>query len=147
MQAVIFCGIPASAKSLYYRRHFETSHVQINLDTLGSRRLEGALLEECLHERRAFVVDNTNPTPADRSRYIEPALEAGFAIAGYYFMTTPGDSIARSLARTGPEVVPPWAIHRSYKKLQPPGASEGFDELTIARLMPDGTFSSVRIHP
>jgi predicted kinase len=147
MQAVIFSGIPASGKSLYYRRHFATSHVRINLDTLGTRRLEAELLDECLQSRRPFVVDNTNPTPADRRRYLDPAMEAGFTVAGYYFMSTPRASIARSLARTGADVVPPWAVHRSYKKLQPPGASEGFHELTVVRLMPDGTFSTVRIHP
>jgi predicted kinase len=147
MQAVIFSGIPASGKSLFYRQRFATTHVRINLDTLGTRRLEAALLEECLQERRAFVVDNTNPTPADRRRYIEPAAEAGFTVAGFYFMTTPRASIARSLSRAGPEVVPPWAVHRSYRKLRPPGASEGFGELTVVRLMPDGTFSTVRIHP
>jgi predicted kinase len=147
MEAVILCGIPASGKSFYYRKHFASSHVRINLDTLGTRPREAQLLEECLQERRAFVIDNTNPTPAARRRYIEPATETGFTVVGYYFMSTPRDAIARSLARTGSEVVPPWAIHRSYKELQPPGASEGFDELWIARLMPDGTFSTVRLHP
>jgi predicted kinase len=147
MHAVIMCGIPASGKSFYYRSHFATSHVRINLDTLGTRRREAQLLEECLLARRSFVVDNTNPTPADRRRYIGPALEAHFRVVGYYFMSSPREAIARSLTRTGTEIVPPWAIHRSYRKLQPPGPSEGFDELVIVRMLPGGTFSALQLFP
>ncbi|MGH2736824.1 MAG: AAA family ATPase, partial [Actinomycetota bacterium] len=146
MQAVVFCGIQASGKSRFYAERFATTHVRINLDALKSRKEEAILLEECLTERRAFVVDNTNPTPADRERYIAPALGAGFMVIGYYFMATPREAIARSLARSGTEIVPPWAIWKTYHKLQPPGASEGFSRLTLAHLEPDGTFSVIALH-
>src|SRR5919106_1494608 len=106
MQAVIFCGIQASGKSRFYAERFAGSHVRVNLDTLKSRKVESTLIEECLAEGRAFVVDNTNPTPAERERYIVPAREAGFLVVGYYFMATPREAIARSLAREGAEAVP-----------------------------------------
>jgi predicted kinase len=147
MQAVIFCGIQASGKSRFYAERFAGSHVRVNLDTLKSRKVESTLIEECLAEGRAFVVDNTNPTPAERERYIVPAREAGFLVVGYYFMATPREAIARSLAREGAEAVPPWAIWRTYKKLQPPGASEGFDELLLAHLESTGAFSVMSLHP
>ncbi len=59
--AIIFIGIQASGKSSYYRRHFADRYVHINLDTLHTRNKERLLLEDCIRQKKNFVVDNTNP--------------------------------------------------------------------------------------
>ena len=69
-KAIIFTGIQASGKSTFYHRRWAKEYVHINLDTLHTRNKENLLLEDCLRKGYSFVVDNTNPTAADREKYI-----------------------------------------------------------------------------
>ena len=78
MQAIVFCGIQASGKTTFYRERFFDTHVRISLDLLRTRRREQLLLAACLEGRQPFVVDNTNPTIAERARYVVPARAARF---------------------------------------------------------------------
>ena len=48
------------------------------LDMLRTRNREAILVRACIEARQRFVVDNTNPTQADRARYVVPARAAGF---------------------------------------------------------------------
>ena len=96
MQAIIFVGIQASGKSTFYSQRFFQTHIRINLDMLKTRHREKRLLETCLEIAQSFVVDNTNPTPEDRKRYIEPSKKQGFDIIGYYFESKIADSIQRN---------------------------------------------------
>ena len=84
-KAIIFTGIQASGKSTFFKQHFRSGFVHINLDTLHTRNKEAAILEQCLQNRASFVVDNTNPTADDRQRYIKAAREHGYRIEGYFF--------------------------------------------------------------
>ena len=43
----------------------------------STRAREAAFLRLCLETRMPFVVDNTNPTAADRARYVAPARDGG----------------------------------------------------------------------
>jgi len=83
MEAVIFIGIQGSGKTTFFRERFFDTHVRINLDMLRTRRREALLFKCCLEAGQRFVVDNTNPTPQDRRRYIEPARAKGFRVIGY----------------------------------------------------------------
>lgn len=78
MQAIIFCGIQATGKSTFYRERFFHSHVRLSLDLLRTRHREHQFLLTCLHTQARFVVDNTNPTIAERQRYIEAARAATY---------------------------------------------------------------------
>ena len=68
MEAIILCGLQGSGKTTLYRDRFLETHVRISMDLLRTRAREAALLEWCLRTRTRFVVDNTNPTAADRAR-------------------------------------------------------------------------------
>src|SRR6478672_2312282 len=83
MEAVILCGLQGSGKTTLYRDRFLGTHALISLDLLRTRAREAAFLRVCLETRMPFVVDNTNPTAADRARYLAPAREAGFEVVGY----------------------------------------------------------------
>lgn len=142
METVIFTGLQASGKSSFYRAHFFATHLRVNLDMLRTRHREALLLRCCLAMRQPFVVDNTNPTVAERARYIAPAREAGFRVVGYYFRAEARDCVGRNARRPERERVPPQAIYGTRKRLQPPApAEEGFDALYIVRLAPDGGFA------
>ena len=137
--AVIFIGIPASGKSTYFQRYFNTGFVHINLDTLRTRKKEQALLEKSLQEELSFAVDNTNPTREDRQRYIAPAKAAGYRVDGYFLQSTLKDSIARNEGREGKARVPTKAIAAISNKLEMPSKGEGFDRLFFVRQV-DGDF-------
>ena len=67
---VIMIGIQGSGKSTFYHKYLANSYVRINLDTLKTRHQEELLISECIKDGKSFAIDNTNPTRADRQRYI-----------------------------------------------------------------------------
>ena len=140
-QAIIFIGIQASGKSTFYRDRFDRTHLRINLDMLKTRHREKRLLETCLEIGQSFVVDNTNPTPEDRKRYIEPAQLQGFQIVGYYFQSTIAQSVRRNQGREPKWQVPEKGIRGTLKRLVVPQYAEGFDELYSARILSAGKFA------
>jgi predicted kinase len=137
MEAVVLCGVQGSGKTTLYRQRFLDTHVHVSLDVLRTRAREAELLRTCLDERRPFVVDNTNPTPADRRRYIEPAREAGFTVIGYLVEANAGEAFARA-------DIPRARVAATARALQRPTLEEGFDELWHATAAPDGGW---RIEP
>ena len=84
-------------------------------------------------------MDNTNPTVAERKRYIEAAKKARFEIIDYFFYTSVDEAIERNSRRTGKEAVPYIGIRGTFKKLQPPSPNEGFDVLYEV-MISNGTF-------
>ena len=73
------------------------------------------------------MVDNTNPTKADRDRYITAAKMAGYTVIGYYFRSSIGESIERNALRSGKARVPDVAVASIHAKLELPEYGEGFD--------------------
>lgn len=138
MEAVIFVGVQGSGKSTFYRERFFDTHVRINLDMLRTRHREQLLLAACLAGKQPFVIDNTNPLPTDRARYIEPAREAGFRVVAYFFETSLADAIRRNKERTGKQRIPIPAIAGTLRKLQPPTAEEGFEAVYKVTISSEG---------
>ena len=142
-EAVIFIGIQAAGKSTFYASRFQRTHVRINLDMLRTRTREGILLKACLDAGQSFVIDNTNPTRADRARYLAPAKEYGFRTVGCYFRSSVSDSIHRNAGRRDGERVPDVAIRGTHARLELPAYSEGFDELLYVAQIDSGCFSTL----
>jgi predicted kinase len=140
MEAVIFVGVQGSGKSTFYRERLVDTHVRINLDMLRTRHREQLLLAACLTGKQAFVIDNTNPLPSDRARYIGPARDAGFRVVAYFFETSLRDAIRRNNERAGKQKVPVPAIAGTIRKLQAPTMEEGFDAIYNVTISPEGTF-------
>src|SRR3954447_20012605 len=99
MQAVILCGVQGSGKTTLYRDRFLETHARVSLDLLRTRAREAAFLRLCLETRMPFVVDNTNPTAAERARYVAPARAAGFTVVGYLVEVDHGVAAGRNAAR------------------------------------------------
>ncbi len=134
MNAVIFVGIQATGKSTFYKERFFRTHIRINLDMLRTRHREHILLNACLEAKQPFVVDNTNPTVAERARYIAPARTAGFRIVGYYFQSQAAEALRRNENRPPDERIPAKGIMGTYHRLQVPTRAEGFDALFYVTL-------------
>jgi predicted kinase len=129
MEAIIFVGVQGSGKTSFYRQHFSESHVRISLDMLRTRRREELLLAACLEGRQPFVIDNTNPLPSDRTRYIGPARAAGFRVVAYFFSTSLRDAIRRNNMREGKQKIPVPGIASTFRRLRRPTLEEGFDAI------------------
>ena len=140
MEAVIFVGAQGSGKTTFYRERFFDTHVRISLDLLRTRHREQLFLAACLAAQQSFVMDNTNPLPSDRARYIAPARHAGFRVVAYFFETSLADTIRRNKERVGKQRIPIPAIAGTLRKLQAPSPEEGFDEVYTVTIAPEGGF-------
>lgn len=129
MEGIIFIGIQASGKSTFYKKNFFHTHVRISMDLLNTRNKERKLLHCCLDVQQRVVIDNTNPTKAERAYYIEQFKAKKYKIIGYYFQTTTKDALERNEQRTGKARIPKVGIFATLKKMELPEYNEGFDEL------------------
>ena len=129
MEAVIFCGIQATGKTTFYKDRFFKTHLRLSLDQLKTRSRENKFLATCIAAKQPFVIDNTNPTKADRAKYILLAKAHKFKIVCYYFQSRIEDALQRNSLRAGKENIPEIAVKGSFNKLEIPAYAEGFDEL------------------
>ncbi|KAF9925456.1 hypothetical protein FBU30_004763 [Linnemannia zychae] len=71
-ELILFCGYPASGKSSFAMKHIVSSghYEYVNQDTLKTKEKCLKAVEEGLKNKKAVVVDNTNPDVATRAPYI-----------------------------------------------------------------------------
>lgn len=141
MEAIIFTGLQGAGKSSFYKEQFFHTHVRISLDLLKTRHRERLFLEACLSTDQRFVIDNTNPSKAERTRYIQEtrAARAAYVISGYYFESNVEDCLRRNSLRAERERVADVGLYSAAKRLELPTFDEGFHRLFYVRLQ-DGRF-------
>ena len=133
MQLALLIGLQATGKSAFCARRFADTHVRLNMDMLRTRHRERLLLDACLAAKQPVVLDNTNPTAAERARYVLPARAAGFRVTGYYFAADVDLCVRRNEARPPGRRVPPAGLFGTLGRLERPTFAEGFDELYYVR--------------
>jgi predicted kinase len=133
LELVIFVGLPGSGKSTYYREHYAATHVHVSKDLMPNARSrddqQRKLIEQALAAGKSVVVDNTNPSRDSRAALIAIGKRFGAHVIGYFFDVDVRACIVRNREREGRARVPEVAIFTTKKKLQPPDADEGFDEV------------------
>lgn len=130
---ILLMGIQGSGKSTFYLRYLAEDYIRVNLDTLKTRHREQQLIDQCIQQGSSFAVDNTNPTAADRQRYIPAAKAAGYRIVGCFLESKLRPCMERNAQRAGAARVPDTAIAATSNKLQMPSYEEGFDELYFVK--------------
>jgi predicted kinase len=140
MDAILLIGIQATGKSTFYKQNFADTHLRINLDMLRTRHREAIILQACLDAKQSFVVDNTNPTQANREKYISLAKPLGFKIIGYYFQSKVREAIMRNRLREGKACIPEKGILATRGRLEIPNYSEGFDQLYAVTMLENHGF-------
>jgi predicted kinase len=140
VEAIVFVGIQGAGKSTFYRDRFFDTHIRINLDMLKTRHRERLLLGACIEAKQPFVLDNTNPTVAERQVYIQAAKAAGFRVIGYYFQSRIEDCRRRNEQRDGDQRVPLKGLLGTACRMELPAIGEGFDELHYVRIDEGGIF-------
>ena len=134
---VIMTGIQGSGKTTFCKKYFPL-YIRINLDDLHTRNNENKSFEAALQDGRNIVIDNTNPTIADREKYICRAKELGYKVIGCFMQSKIKDCMERNRQRTGKARVPDTAIAATSNKLQMPSKGEGFDELYFVNIDNNG---------
>lgn len=86
-------------------------------------------MNTCFTTQQAFVLDNTNPTKAERAMYIKQAKEYKYNVVGYYFQSKIEDALQRNKTRTGKARIPEVGIRGTLNKLELPSYEEGFNKL------------------
>jgi predicted kinase len=138
VELVVFIGLQASGKSSFYEARLAQTHERVSKDRFRNNRnperRQRQLVEAALAQGRSVVVDNTNPTVADRAALVALGRAAGARLVGYYFASTVAGSLERNARREGKARVPDVAIFTVAKYLQRPSRAEGFDELFYVRI-------------
>jgi predicted kinase len=136
-ELILFIGLQAAGKSSFYRVRFAGSHILVSKDCFPNNRnparRQRQLIEEALGAGRSVVVDNTNPTAADRAELIGLAQSLGATVTGYYFESRLADCLERNRQRQGKARVPDVALYATRKRLCRPTLAEGFDRLCYVR--------------
>jgi bifunctional polynucleotide phosphatase/kinase len=146
-ELVIMIGFPASGKSHFCSEHFKTKgYVVINRDTLNSMQKCVAALEEALGSKKSCVIDNTNPDPASRKKFIEIAKNAGIRVRCFLMTTSYHHSRHNNIFR---ELTDPShskvndIVYNTYKnKFVHPDMKEGFAEIVKVNCVPKFTKES-----
>lgn len=148
MDVLLFCGLQAAGKSTFYRAHFLTTHLLISKDSMPLVKRKDQRQQELLHlalqAQHSVVIDNTNPTPAERVPLIELARSYHAQITGYYFVTTTQKAIARNQQRSGKANVPPVAIYSTAARLTPPTYAEGLDKIYYVQIAENSSADAPR---
>ena len=114
---------------MFYKQSFVDTHIRINMDMLKTRHREKLLLEACLEAKQPFVVDKTNASIEERTRYILAAKAYHFRVVGYYFRSNFEECLERNNQRAEKALVPEKGLRGFLSRFQMPSYSEGFDAL------------------
>ena len=144
-ECVIFVGLPASGKTTFYQRRFAGTHQHISKDlwptAANKDRRQAEMTRQALSKGVSVVIDNTNPSLADRAPVMAIAREYGARVIGYYFTATTREAVGRNRGREGKARVPDVAIFTRAKRMVRPTLAEGFDELYAVAIDSGGDFS------
>jgi predicted kinase len=144
LEVVVFIGLQGAGKSTFHAQRFAASHVLVSKDNFPNHRRPARrqqdLLNQALGSARSVVVDNTNPSRADRAGIIAVAREFQARTVGYFFASPLAECLLRNAARPAKRV-PDVGLFATVRKLERPSPAEGFDELFLVKTLPDLQFA------
>ena len=130
-------GLQGAGKSTWVGRHLAGSHAVVSKDHWPRARRREArqrrVVAELLAAGRSVVVDNTNPSAADREPLVAVARAAGVPVRAVWIATPPAVAQERNAARDESARVPLVGVLATRRRFEPPAREEGFDRVDVVR--------------
>jgi len=130
-------GLQGSGKSTWVAEHLAATHVVVSKDHWPNARHREArqrrVVAALLAEGASVVMDNTNPSPAERAPLVELAGAAGVLVRAVFLDVPVELCRERNDLRTGRARVPLVGLHGTAARLVPPGTEEGFADVLVVR--------------
>jgi len=144
LELIVLVGIQGAGKTTFAIQRFVETHVLISKDRLRNNRRperrQQQLLAAAFAAGQSVVVDNTNPSAAERGALIACARAAGARAIGYLFTSSLDACRMRNASRRPGTRVPEVGIFATVKRFETPSLSEGFDQLWSVDTLPDFCF-------
>ncbi|XP_076831828.1 bifunctional polynucleotide phosphatase/kinase isoform X2 [Brachyhypopomus gauderio] len=147
-EVIVAVGFPGAGKSTFFNTYIiPKGYVYVNRDTLGSWQNCVSACERALKEGQSVAVDNTNPDPESRKRYVDVSRNAGVPCRCFNFTASLEQARHNNRFR---EMIPSNSRHvpvndmvfHAYKnKFVTPTLSEGFSEILQVHFVPSFTDS------
>jgi predicted kinase len=136
-ELVVMVGLQGCGKSTWVAGHLAGTHVVVSKDHWPNARRREArqrrVVAELLAEGRSVVVDNTNPSVADRAPLVAAARAAGVPVRCVWLDTPWETCLERNETRDGRAKVPLVGLLATRGRFEPPTPEEGFDSLDRVR--------------
>jgi predicted kinase len=147
LEVVVLIGLQGAGKTTFYEQRFAATHVLVSKDRLRNNRRperrQQRLIAEALAAGRSVVVDNTNPSSAERATIVEIARAAGARVVGFVFTSPLEACRARNEARPPERRVPEVGLLAAARRFERPARAEGFDALWSVETLPELRFAVV----
>jgi hypothetical protein len=128
-------GLQGAGKSTWVAERLAGTHVVVSKDHWPNARHREARQRRVVAEQLAagarVVVDNTNPSPAERAPLLELAAAAGVPARAVFLDTAVETCRQRNAARTGRARVPEVGLFSTAALLVPPSIDEGFAAVEV----------------
>lgn len=140
-EVVVAVGFPGAGKSTFLKTHFvPAGYAYVNRDTLGSWQRCVAACEAALARGCPVAVDNTNPDPESRQRYVAVARAAGVPCRCLHFVATLEQARHncrfRDMTESGHVPVTDVVLHGYRSRFVAPSPAEGFSRVLRVPFVP-----------
>jgi len=136
-ELVVMTGLQGSGKSTWVAGQLPGTHAVVSKDHWPRARRREArqqrVIAELLASGRSVVVDNTNPSVAERAPLIAAAREGGVSVRCVWLDTPPELCLERNEPRQGPARVPLVGLYATSGRFVRPSVAEGFDRIDVVR--------------
>lgn len=140
-EIILLVGFPGSGKSFFAHEYLKPEGYEIvNRDTLNSAQKCIAAIDGVVQRKNSCVIDNTNPDPVSRKRFIDEANKHKLSIRCFLFNTTyehaRHNNIFRELTDSSHQKINDMVFNIYKKKYVEPGKKEGFSEIVKVNFVP-----------
>lgn len=140
-EVLLLVGYPGCGKSHFAKKYLECKgYVVINRDKLKTWQKCVQMCDQSLANGKSCVIDNTNPDPESRKRYINCAKKHSCACRCLVFDVTIEHTFHnnrfRELSNSDHDPVPTMVIYSYRKKYVKPERNEGYDAILNTSFVP-----------